>query len=86
MMRRSYHREVLPDGSFAVYYKNLNPRDCDSPCQISSLTNVGTQTLDILKDQFGIEAIPESVLVATWVRVVHYSRPGKVVIYNIFLS
>ena len=49
-------------------------RYCPTPCSIKSLKNVGTQTLALLNDHFGIQAIPESVLVVTWTDVVHHGR------------
>ena len=57
--------------------------DCLTPCSTKSLRNVGAQTLNILKDHFGIEAISESVLVVTWTDVVHYNRGSSGVSENL---
>uniref|UniRef100_A0A7M5UUA0 Uncharacterized protein n=1 Tax=Clytia hemisphaerica TaxID=252671 RepID=A0A7M5UUA0_9CNID len=70
----SYTLTTFPDGSFCAYYDDIDMTDCINPCSTKSLRNVGTKTLNILKDHFGIEAIPGSVLVVTYTDITHHGR------------
>uniref|UniRef100_A0A7M5UXN5 NIDO domain-containing protein n=1 Tax=Clytia hemisphaerica TaxID=252671 RepID=A0A7M5UXN5_9CNID len=70
----SFSLSTFPNGSFCTYYVDLDMGDCIGPCSTKSLRNVGTKTLNILKNHFGIEAIAESVLVVTWTDVVRWNK------------
>uniref|UniRef100_A0A7M5VC43 Kazal-like domain-containing protein n=1 Tax=Clytia hemisphaerica TaxID=252671 RepID=A0A7M5VC43_9CNID len=77
---------TLPAPAFLPYFTDINMSGCRNNCNLKVVVDVKEKTLSVLRRRFGINADPESVLVASWSNVPHLKEPNKEVSFQVVIA